>query len=486
MLLLMFVGLFTSRVVMTQLGVDNYGIYTAVGGLVTMFTLVTNAVGSAISRFITCEIECGDKERLHKVFATSMTIQIIMSAVIVLLAETLGLWFLNAKMDIPADRMYAANWVLHCSVFTLVLTLVNIPFYATIIAHEEMKAYAYISILEAFLKLTVAILLMVGGFDKLILYAVLMAVVSLIVRFSYGLYCRRHFPETSGALYFDKDLMKGILNFSGWNALSSGVFLINTQGINILFNLSFGVIANAGRGVANQVEGIVKQFINNVIVAINPQITKSYVAGDNAYSYSLVSKASKYAYLISLFFAVPFFFEAQTILELWLKTVPPEAALFTKLTIVCVLLDLLMSAGSTIVLADGHIKLYYIWICIITVLITPLAWLAFKLGAPAWAAYAIFIGDYFILDIIKLILLHRITGYPLHEFFKNVLQKVLPPTVIAIPCCLLVVWLIPETSWWRAFITAGVSSVAICVSAFFFSLTDGEKSLILEKLHLRK
>jgi len=486
MLLLMFVGLFTSRVVLTQLGVDNFGIYTAVGGLVAMFTLLTNAIGSAISRFITCEIGRGDPERLRKVFATSMAIQIVLCVAVVVIAETLGLWFLNCKMDIPADRMHAANWVLQCSTVALVLTLLNAPFYAVILAHEDMKAYAFISILEAVLKLIVAVSLFLSGFDKLITYAILMMAVSLTVRSCYGLYCRKHFPEVKCAPRLEKKLAGEIIGFAGWNALPSGVFLINTQGINILFNLSFGIVANAGRGVANQVEGIVKQFINNVIIAINPQITKSYVTGNKTYSYDLVSKAAKYAYLISLFFAVPFFFEAQTILEIWLKTVPPDAALFTRLAIVCVLLDLLLSAGSTIVLADGRIGRYYAWISSLTVLIMPLSWFAFRIGAPAWTAYAIFICDYVVLDVVKLVLMHRITGYPYGKFFKDVIGKVTVPTIVTVAACIIIVLLLPKATWGRAVLTVTVSSVAICLSSFFFSLTEGERLIILEKMRVKK
>jgi len=485
MFVLLLIGLFTSRVVLKSLGVVDYGTYQAVAGFVMMFNLLTNSVATAISRFITCELEKGNKDKLRDVFATSLTIQVILSIVVIILAETIGLWFFNNRMIIPPDRLGAAAWAFHCSLGILVINLLSVPFNAEIVAHEKMSAYARISILEGFLKLLVAVLLFVASSDKLKVYSLLMLLSALLVRFTYSAYCRKHFEETRTSLKYCPSILKEMTGFAGWNMLSSGVFLINTQGLNILTNLFFGVVANASRGVAAQVEGMVKQFVTNVIVPMNPQITKLYVSGNKPWAFSLVSKGSKYTALIMLFFIIPTSSEADTILHLWLGTVPPEAALFTKLTLVCTALDLLMLTTSTIILADGRIKRFYVTISMVTALIAPVVWLSFRLGAPAYVAYIVFIAVYVVLDGVKLVLLHRTTDYPYISFFKDVILRVLPPAILAILTSILVTVIYPEPDLARMFISLFADSAVLLSSAYFFSLTDGEKQFIKSKLHFK-
>jgi len=484
MFLLMAIGLFTSRIVLKNLGVEDYGTYNAVAGLVSLFSIFTNSIGHAITRFITCETGHGNKESLKDIFAASMAIQLVFCAVIFLIAETLGLWFLNSRMEIPEGRMDAANWVLQCTTAMLMLNLLSVPFNSVIMAHEQMKAYSFISILEASLKLGAALYLMISGFDKLKTYAVLMLISAAIVRITYSSYSRRHFEEAGTAPAFKKGIIRQIAGFAGWNALSSGVFLINTQGLNVLTNLFFGVAANAARGVAAQVESLVKQFVNNVLVAINPQITKSYSSGNRDYSYTLVSKGAKYAFLIMVFFIAPTLFEAQTILELWLGTVPEQAALFTKLTFICAALDLLMSPISTIILADGKIKGFYTAICILTATIFPVSWFAFKAGFPAQSAYLVFISVYVVLDVMKLVLVHRLTGFPYGLFLKEVVAKTAVPAMLTLSACYLGTKLLPQPTILRMFVTVLISSVVLAVSSYFFAMTDGERGFIRNKLHI--
>lgn len=485
MLVLLLVGLFTARVVLQTLGDFDYGIYQTVAGVVTMFTVVSNAVAAAIGRFITSELGRGDTEKLGRVFATSVVIQLLFCGVLFILVETLGVWYLNGnliKLGIPSARASAANWVLQCAMLQLMLTLLSVPFNATIMAHESMKAYAYISLLEAFLKLSVALLLFFSGFDKLKTYAALMVLVTLIVRFTYSAYCHRHYEESRSRLVFDRELTREMLGFAGWNSFSSGVFVFNTQGINQLTAFFFGARMNAPRGVAAQVENIVKQFVFNVVNAINPQITKSYVSGNRDYSYTLMGKASKYASLIVLFFLVPVLYEADTFLEIWLKDVPDFAAMFTRLSMFCVLLDVMMSPCSTLVLADGRIKWFYIITSSISVLMFPAVWIAFRAGAGAQASYWVFIAVYLMLDVVKLVLLHRVTGYGYRMFFSDVLFRILPPAAVTLLVTASVPLLIPEAVWWRAFVTFGVSTLTLAASTFLFSLTAGEKNYILSKL----
>lgn len=478
MLLMLFIGLFTSRVILKTLGVEDYGTYNAVGGLVTMFTFITAAIANAISRFLTFELGRGDHEKLRRVFSTSVVIQVLLSVVLAVLVETLGLWLLHHQLVIPDGRMGAATMVLHCSLGVLIINLMAVPYNATIIAHEKMSAFAMISVLEAVLKLSVAALLLWSPYDKLRSYAVMMLLVALLVRGAYAIFCKRHFDETRGKLCFDRSLIKEMLGFAGWSALSSGTFLFNTQGLNILTNVFFGVVANAARGVAVQVEGIVKQFVNNVVIALNPQITKSYVSDNKEYAYDLANKGAKFAYLIILFFAVPLVYEAEVLLDLWLDVVPPQAALFTVLTIFGTMLDMLFTAPTTLVLAEGRLKKYYLSICSVSVLVFPLTWVAFALGAPAYAAYLIFIGVYLVLDVVKLLTMSNLTGYPVKVFLRDVVRGVVIVTVLVIAIAGIPTLIWREATWWRMLITLCVSSLSMIVCTYAFALNASERNIV--------
>ena len=300
MFLTMAVSLYTSRIILNTLGVEDYGINNVVGGIVTMFTVISGSLSASISRFITFELGKDNIQRLKKVFSTGVNIQIGMSVLIVLLAECVGVWFLNTKMNIPPERLGAANWVFQCSILTFVLNLLSVPYNAAIIAHEKMSAFAYISILEVSLKLIIVYMLIISPFDRLKTYAVLFLCVGAIIRFIYGYYCKRHFEECSYYFVYDKPLLKEMTSFAGWNFFGTSAWMLNTQGLNILINMYFGVAFNAARGVATQVDSALKQFINNFTTAVNPQITKSYAQGDLEYVYTLVCSSAKYsAFLMS-------------------------------------------------------------------------------------------------------------------------------------------------------------------------------------------
>lgn len=328
MFFMMAISLFTSRVILQTLGVTDYGINNVVGGLVAMFSLFSNTLTGAISRFITYELGKGQFDRLKTVFSTSVNIQLIMAVVIVVVAEIVGVWFLNHKMNIPADRMYAANWVLHCSILAFAVQLISIPYNASIIAHEKMSVFAYISIVEAVLKLAFVYLLYVSPFDKLISCTVLFLCLAIIIRIIYGNYCSRHFEECKYELRLDKQLFKEMASFAGWNFFGSTAYILNTQGVNMLINIFFGVLLNAARGVAVQVESAINQFVNNFMTALNPQITKSYAAGETESMITLVCRGSKFSFFIMLLIIIPFEFEAEFILKLWLGIVPEESTIF--------------------------------------------------------------------------------------------------------------------------------------------------------------
>lgn len=482
MFLTMAVSLYTSRIILNTLGVEDYGINNVVGGIVTMFTVISGSLSASISRFITFELGKDNIQRLKKVFSTGVNIQIGMSVLIVLLAECVGVWFLNTKMNIPPERLGAANWVFQCSILTFVLNLLSVPYNAAIIAHEKMSAFAYISILEVSLKLIIVYMLIISPFDKLKTYAVLFLCVGAIIRFIYGYYCKRHFEECSYYFVYDKPLLKEMTSFAGWNFFGTSAWMLNTQGLNILINMYFGVAFNAARGVATQVDSALKQFINNFTTAVNPQITKSYAQGDLEYVYTLVCSSAKYSAFLMSFFAIPILIEADTILQLWLKTPPASTTVFLRWIIVSSFIDtVLANPLFTAMMATGKIKKYQIVVSLVGVLVFPISWLAFYLGYEAQTCYMIYAFIYTILLFVKLKLLQGMIGLSLVRYVKSVLVRVVP--IICIACVLSygLTLLIPMGI--LRVIVIGIFST-FCIAALIYSLglSKSERAFVIKKI----
>lgn len=483
MFLLMAIGLFTARIVLNSLGVQDKGVYETVGSFVSMMAIITSSLSTAISRFLTVEIGRSDQESLKRVFSTAVTIMLMVSAVVLLVAEPFGMWYLDNVMKLPDGRLTAARWVFQFSLLTFVINLLSVPYNATIIAHERMSAFAVIGVLEGVLKLAVALLLMISTFDRLITYGLLMCVVALLVRFMYATYCRHFFDESRAGAGFDKAYFRQMFSFAGWNGLAYGVYLVNTQGVTLLVNYFFGVVFNTMRGIALNVENMVKQFVSNVLTAMNPQITKSYVTDNKDYSYSLACKGSKYAFLIVFVLALPFVFEAEILLRLWLgKLVPEGTALFTRLALVGLCLDLLMTPFATLIQASGNIKRYYIVTSAVTMLIFPLTWLFYKGGAPAYSCYLVFAGVYAVNDVVKLYMMRRQIGFPVGMFVREVLVKVVPVVLISIVATFLVWRLFAQDGIWRLLAVLASGTLSTCVTTYFFSLSEWERSFVNSKI----
>ena len=480
MFLLMFIGLFTSRVVLRELGVEDYGIWNAVGGVVTIFTFVTTAISSAISRYLAYELGRSDREKLRRVFSTGLMVQLLLCLVLAVLVETVGLWMVDAKMVIPEPRAGAARFVLHCSLGVLVLNMLSVPFNAAIIAHERMSAFAYISVGEALLKLLTAVLLGVSAFDKLETYALLMLAVALLVRVTYGIYCRRNFEECGARPKFDRPLFRDMAGFAGWNFLGSGTNVLNVQGSNLLVNLFFGVAVNAARGVAAQVELVVKQFATNFLTALNPQITKSWAAGDREYCWSLVAKGAKFAYLAILLFLLPVVLEADMLLRLWLVDMPDGAVLFVRLTMLALLVDMTGNPLLTLQLATGKVRRYYLLTGLLSLLCLPAVWLAFRLGAGAEWAYVCLTAVYLAVLALRLEFARRDAGFPVGRFLREVMLRLIVLTALSSVLPLLVRVLMAEGAL-RLVLVCGLSWISVAVCAFGFVLTPGERVLLLRK-----
>lgn len=479
MLFMMAVSLFTSRVILNTLGVEDYGINNVVGGVVAMFSVLSGSMSSSISRFITFELGKGDKNRLKTVFSTGINIQLGMSLIILLVAEAVGVWFLNYKMNIPEERMYAANWVFQCSILTFILGLLSVPYNAAIIAHEKMSAFAYISIIEVTLKLIIVYLLTISPYDRLITYSILFMLVGVLIRLIYGYYCKRHFEECTYHLVYDKAILKSMTSFAGWNFLGNGAYMLNTQGVNILMNMYFGVAVNAARGVATQVDAALKQFVNNFTTAVNPQITKSYAQGDLSNMHKLVCRSAKFSAFLMMFFAVPIILETDTILSLWLKNPPAYASVFLKWIIISSFMDtVLANSLVTSMFATGDIKKYQIIVTTVGCLVFPLSWLAFQLGFEPQVGYMLYFVIYSILLFVRLYLLRDMVKLPIMMYVREVLFKVTTVMAISFVIPSILLFVIDEDLL-RLVAVVLLSMIVTTVTTYLIGLNDGEKKYII-------
>lgn len=474
LLFTMAVGLFTSRVILNTLGIDDYGVYNVVAGAVSMFSLLTGSLSAAISRFLTYTLGKGEQDKLVTVFSMSVNIMVGMACVVIVLAELIGVWFLNTEMNIPQERLYAANWVLQFSIITFAINLISVPYNAAIIAHERMSVFAYISILEVSLKLIIVYILHVSPIDKLITYSFLFAAVAVIIRIVYGMYCSCHFDECHYRFTYDKYIFREMTGFAGWNFFGSASVLLNNQGVNIITNIFFSVTINAARGVAAQVESIIRQFATNFTMAINPQITKSYASGNLEYTYSLICRSSKFCYLLMLFFAVPFMFEAETIMKLWLGNYPTYAPLFLRLSLIITMIDLLGNSPAIAAWATGNIKRYYIYVGTAVNLMLPISWIAFAIGMPAYASYLIGIAVYLLTLIIKIYIIKGLIGFSVRRYLREVLTYVIISTFVAFFVPAVLYMLLPRTLG-GALLLIAISFVWLTLSIYYTGLNRNER-----------
>lgn len=480
MFLTMGVALFTSRIVLDALGIEDYGTYNVVGGVVAMFSLFTGSLSAAISRFLTFELGRKNSKQLSIIFSTSVTILFFIALLLTIIAEVLGVWFLNNHMNIPTDRMYAANWILQFSIISFSINIISIPYNAAIIAHERMSAFAYIGVIEVVLKLFVALLLYLSPIDKLITYGLLITIVAAIIRLIYGKYCSQNFEECHLVFFYDKTLLRKMSNFAGWNLLGAGAYLFNTQGVNIATNMYFGVTVNAARGVASQMEGIIRQFVTNFTTALNPQITKSYAAGDMQYMYSLVYRGAKFSYFLMFIFAVPFMFETEMIMQLWLKNYPPEAPLFLRLSMVGTLFDILGNSTANATWATGNVRRYYIIVGSVGALVFPISWLCFALGMEAYTSYIVFMVIYFVLIFVKLYIVKGLINFPVSKYYREVFYSITPVTILSfiLPT---IPYLYIDNGIIRCLVVCFVSVLSTSLIIYGFGLTKGERCMVNEK-----
>lgn len=490
MLLTMAVGLFTSRVVLQQLGVNDYGIYNVVGGIVTMFTMVSGAMTTAISRFLNFELGKGNTEKLRSVFSTSIFIQAGLAIVVLVLIETVGVWFLNEKLRIAPQRLWAANWVLQCSALTFVVNMLSVPYTAAIIAHERMRAFAYISIVEALLKLAVAFMLFQALFDSLVAYAVLTAAAALVVRWIYSFYCKRNFQESRLEWKFNRGLVKEMTTFSGWNFIGSSSAILRDQGVNVLLNLFFGTAVNAAQGVAVQVNSLITRFTSNFMIAVNPQIVKLYANDQKEEMLNLVRESSRFSFYLLLFLSLPVIFETQIILDLWLgKNVPTYAVSFIRLVLLVSMSESLSMPLQFANHATGNIKTYQLIVGGLQLLNFPIAWIGLRLGFSPNSVYVIALIISQFAFFARLVILRKKLGLRVRTFITKVYMNVL-----AVGFCAAIIPIVyaiwatrgNEQTWSQVVFTIILCLACSAASTMFIGLNANERRTLLTKLTHRK
>ncbi|MFI3314812.1 MAG: lipopolysaccharide biosynthesis protein [Rikenellaceae bacterium] len=468
------VALYTSRIVLETLGDIDFGIYNIVGGVVILFSFIQGAMTAATQRFLNFEMGCGTPASVNRIFSMSLTAHIIISLFVLFLGETIGLWFINNKLNIPADREIALNWVYQFSLLTTCVSIIRVPYHATIVAHENMDFYAYISIVESVLRLLIVYMLVVFAADKLIMYAILTFAVSLITTICYALYSRYHFKSSRYKFFWDGALFNKLISFSGWSLLGGAANAGSSQGVNIIINIFFGVTVNAAVGVATQVQAAVASFMSNFQTAFNPQLVKSYAQGDHNYFVSLINQTAKLSFFLIAMPAIPLIVCAEPILTLWLVDVPDYAVRFTQFTVLFILLESLSTPLWTSVQAIGKIKEYQIMMSIIIAMNIPITYLLFWLGCEPTVAIGVRVCISLISCFARLLYLSKMIVFPLGAFIKRVLLRSLSLAALLI----IVAYYINMHT--NLFVAVPLIVLANAVLIYILGLTKGERRFVLK------
>lgn len=480
-LLILVISLFTSRVILKALGVNDFGINNVVAGVVAMMTTVNSAMGVATTRYITFELGKGEKnfERLHKTFCISFTTYVVLSVIFVVLAETLGLWFLNTQLVIPEDRMVAANWIYQFSIITVVNTLMANPYNAVILAHEKMDTYAYVSILEAVLKLVIVYLLYISPVDKLIMYGFLFMLQALVIRMVYRVYCYRKFPESHYKIYKDPALLKKLFAYSGWNLFGAIAQMVKGQGLNILLNMFFSPAVNAARGIAYQVNNAIYQFSSNFYSAVRPQVTKYYSKQEYDNMYILVCRASRMSFYLLLILSLPIIIETPFIINLWLGQVPDYVVGFVRIIIAISAVEAMQHPVTSVCHATGRVALFQFVVSTTIILIVPISWFFLKQGYSPYIVFYVSLVLNTIALFLRLVLVKRLVKFPLKNYIVNVIVRNLLVAIVSGIIPVLLYKTLAE-SIHSVCIVVVVTLICTIVSVFYIGMLKDERSSVLK------
>lgn len=484
MFLIMAITFYTSRVILEALGIEDYGLYNVIGGIIAMFGLINSSMTTATQRFLTFETGKKDPIQIRKIFSVSLIIHILIAIIIAILGETIGLWFFWHKMNIPIDRINAAMWVYQMSILSAIVMIISVPYNAIIIAYEKMNVFAYISILDVTLRLLSVYILVLFDIDRLILYSILMLLTQLILRLIYNLYCKKHFIETHGKLCWDKILFKEMIIFAGWSIWGNCASLFCSQGLNILLNIFFSPAINAARAISVQVQNGIEQFSNNLQSAINPQIIKSYAINELTYMHSLIYASSKFSFFLLWVIIIPIIFNANTLLQIWLKEVPEYSSTFIHIILIITLIETLSKPLATAISATGKIKVFQTTIGCIMMLTLPVSYAVLKLGFAPEAVFKVLLSFSFIAYITRFYFARKYTQINIKRYYHYVISKILLVTFISLIIC----YIISST-----IINENIPIILSCVSyivvsiiiTYFIGLEKKEKQFIKEKINYK-
>lgn len=483
MMVTMVISLYTSRVVLKVLGVDDFGLYQSVGGVVGLLSFLNAALATGSSRFLTFELGRGDFKKLKITFSTIVTAHLILAVGIVLLLETIGLWFVYNKLVISTERFDAAVVAYHLSIITAVFHLIQVPYTATIISHEKMGIYAYVGIVDVILKLAIVYMLNIGGIDKLVLYSILIGLVSLIMALFYGIYSMKRFDETRTGLILDMTIMKEVLGYSLWNLFANCALALKNQGSIILLNMFFSPAVVTARAVANQVNMAAFHFITNFRTAATPQIVKRYAVEDYEGSKNLLLSSTKYSYYMMLLLALPIFLVAPQLLELWLGQIPPYSVIFLQLTIVASLFQVFDSSFYTALYAKGQIRENAMISPTILFVSFPVVYVLFRLGySPVVYAWASLVSYAILALFVKPILLIKIVNYT----WSDIIGVFIPCITVTIASSLLPLLLymredfLSDNIYIRFALLVLFSVACVLITIWLVGITSTEKKKIIE------
>jgi O-antigen/teichoic acid export membrane protein len=479
------IGLYTTRVILDTLGVEDYGLYSVIAGVVGMFSFFSGTMSGASQRYLSFELGRKDFNQLKRIFGLNLIIYGLIGIVILLLAETVGLWFVNNKLIIPSDRLSTVLWIYQFSILSCMASVLLTPYRAAIISHEDMKIYAFLSILEASMKLGIVFILQYLSIDKLQLYGILMFVVTFINMSLYIVFCRKKYSECLFYLYWNKDLFKEITNYTSWNLFGAFVSIFKNQAMNILLNQFFNPVVVTARGIAVSVSGCAASFSHNFTLALNPQIVKTYAEKQHTKMLSLVFQGSKATFFLFYLITLPALLEMPMILSIWLRNVPEYAVVFTRLALLDILVEIISYPIGTMAGATGKIKLYQSVPGVVLLLNLPVSWFALCWGSPPYSVMIIAVGLSCIAVVLRFFLVKRLIAFSMLQFMKEVIFPLFGMAILSVAIVLSIQQVL-NPGILRLCLVTLASIFFSCGCMYLLGLTSDEKkkmqAIIINKL----
>lgn len=485
MLATMAISLYTSRIVLVTLGIEDFGIYNVVAGVVSVFLFLNNSMSISVQRYLSFDMgKCGNSStsRLQQIFNIALIVHVIIALLVLVLSETIGLWFVETHLNIPANRMYAVRWVYQFSILTCLIAIIQVPYNAVIISNERMAIYAYLSILEVVLRLVIVYFLCVGDIDKLILYSILTFFVSFVIALSYWIYCKSRFKEVKFRFLWNKTLFAEILSFACWSSLGEIAWTCVQQGVNIVLNMFFGPVVNAARAVSVQVQSAVMRFVTNFQMAVNPQIIKRYAANEKDEMKSLLFRSTCFSYYLLLFISMPILIETSALLSLWLGVVPEYTVPFCRLMIIVSLIDTLSNLFSTVAKAYGKIRMYQIIVSSLLMLNLPFSYLLLAWGARPESTLVVYGLISVTLIFVRIYLLNKMIGLSLISFLREVMCDITKVTFLSVVISCLPLLLF-SSGIYRMFFSLVFSLSVVSIVVYFIGLHQSERHLLLQCIY---